>query len=62
VLKDQFTFSGASGFATTSILTNAFSVSAVPIPGAALLMGSALGLAGFGAWRRRRREAPPALA
>jgi hypothetical protein len=58
VLKDQFTFSGTAGFATSSILTNAFSVSAVPIPGAALLMGSVLGLAGFGAWRRRRGEAP----
>ena len=57
VLKDQFTFSGTSGFATTSILTNAFSVSAVPIPGALLLLGSALaGGAGFAGLRRRRQR------
>jgi len=60
VFKDQFNFAGVGGLATTSTLTNGFSV--VPIPGAALLMGSALGFAGFGAWRRRRREASPALA
>jgi len=60
VSKEQFNFAGVGGEAFTSHITNGFSV--VPIPGAALLMGSALGFAGFGAWRRRRREGPPALA
>jgi len=57
VMKDQFTFSGTAGFATSSILTNAFSVTAVPLPAAVLLMGTVLGGGfGFAGWRKRRRK------
>jgi len=55
VIKNQLNFVGAGGgFAQTSAIENAFSVSPVPLPGAALLLGSVLaGLSGFGAMRRR---------
>jgi len=63
-LKDQFNSNrDVLGDAETSILVNAYSVAPVPIPGAALLLGSSLAfVGGFGAWRRRRREDAPALA
>jgi hypothetical protein len=57
VIKNQFNFAGPNGSASTSALVNAFSVSPVPLPGAAVLMGTALaGFAGFSGWRRRRRN------
>jgi len=60
-VKDQMNFTGdLGGTAATSAIINAYSVSAVPLPGAAMLFGSALaGLAGFGAFRRRRVASPP---
>jgi hypothetical protein len=49
----QFSFSGVvspSGVGVNPL-------SPVPVPGAAILMGTALaGLGGFGVWRRRRRQ------
>ena len=60
VIKDQFNFSGPAGFATTSILQNAFSVSPVPLPGALALMGSALAGGAVIMRRRRKQVAVPA--
>jgi PEP-CTERM motif len=56
VIKDQSDFAGSAGSADSSILGNAFSVTAVPEPStwAMLLVGFAgLGLAGY----RQRRKA-----
>jgi len=63
VLKDQIDFVPpatscgtrvCAGSSTTSILTNAFSVTAVPIPGAAGLFLTGLGMMGILGWRRKR--------
>jgi hypothetical protein len=57
VFKDQIDFVGpAGGFSTTSILTNAFSTSVVPLPGSLALF--ATGLCGLGLLGRRMRKAP----
>jgi len=62
VSKDQATIVGASaGFSSTSELTNAFSVTAVPLPGALPLFVGGLGLLGFLA-RRHRKGMTEALA
>jgi hypothetical protein len=66
VLKDQIDFvppaqscvatrgTVCTGSSTTSILTNAFSVTQVPIPGAAGLFLTGLGMMGILGWRRKR--------
>jgi hypothetical protein len=63
VLKDQIDFVPpatacgdrvCAGSSTTSILTNAFSVTQVPIPGAAGLFLTGLGMMGVLGWRRKR--------
>jgi hypothetical protein len=42
VIKNQFNFAGPNGSASTPALVKAFSVSPVPLPGGAVLMGTAL--------------------
>ena len=54
--KDRADFP-ATGTAFSSSLTNAFSVSAVPIPGALLLFGSVLGVGGLIGAARRKQHA-----
>ena len=63
VLKDDFTFVPncpqvgpcREGFATSSILTNAFSLTQVPIPGAMGLFATGLGMMGILGWRKKRK-------
>jgi hypothetical protein len=54
-LKDDVAISGIAGFATSSILVNAFSPTVVPLPPAALMFGTAL--IGLGVLGHRRRKA-----
>lgn len=56
VTKDSFNFAGPSGFSTSSVLTNAWSVTGgeVPLPGALPLFVSGLGALGFAGWRKRK--------
>ena len=65
VLKDEFNFvpggicdlttgRPCAGTSTSSILVNAFSVTQVPIPGAAGLFLTGLGMMGVLGWRRKR--------
>jgi hypothetical protein len=54
-LKNDVAISGIAGFATSSILVNAFSPTVVPLPPAALLFGTAL--VGIGVLGHRRRKA-----
>jgi hypothetical protein len=58
VIKDQNDFAGTAGSATTSILTNAFSVTTTPIPGALPLFATGL----FGLWGLRRKRKSAAAA
>jgi len=53
VSKDQADYAGSSGSSQTSALTNAFSLTATPIPGALPLF--ATGLAGLWGLRRKRK-------
>jgi LPXTG-motif cell wall-anchored protein len=54
VIKDQFNFAAAGSFATTSILQNGFSVTAVPGPITGAGLPALLALGGF-VWARRRK-------
>jgi MYXO-CTERM domain-containing protein len=57
VALTSVTITAGLGTLITKVANVQFSFSPVPIPGAALLMGTALaGLAGFGAIRRRRKS------
>jgi hypothetical protein len=51
-MKDQDNFAGSAGSATASIVTNGFSLTATPIPGALPLF--ATGLVGFWGLRKKR--------
>ena len=53
-MKDQDNFAGSAGIATASILTNGFSLTATPIPGALPLF--ATGLVGFWGLRKKRSK------
>ena len=64
VIKDDFALlpgtcpgrdaSTCTGFATSSVLTNAYSLTNVPIPGAVGLFATGLGMMGLLGWRRKR--------
>lgn len=58
VMKDQGDSAGTNGSATTSILTNAYSLNTTPIPGALPLFATGL----FGLWGLRRKQKSAAAA
>jgi hypothetical protein len=58
VIKDQNDFSGSAGSASSSILQNAFSVTATPLPAALPLFATGL----FGLWGLRRNRKSAAAA
>jgi hypothetical protein len=60
VLKDQDDFADTEGAtSSTSLMTNAFSLTATPVPAALPLFGT--GLVGMWAWGRKRKPASKAI-